>query len=293
MTKRVLVTGAQGQLGQSIRKVAADFPAFQVDFVGRAELDLTDDRAIQAFFATRSYDYVINAAAYTAVDQAETEVALAAAVNHQAVQQLGEIAKEQGWVLLHVSTDYVFDGTQCRPYLESDAVNPLGVYGRTKHQGEQALLETSPFGAIVRTSWVYSEFGGNFVKTMLRLAEQRDALKVVSDQVGSPTYAGDLAQVLLSMMAHFDSESSPPDMTIYHYSNEGVASWYDLAVATFELQGLPIQVTPIETFEFPTQAARPAYSVLNKRKIKADFKLAIPHWRASLQACLNALQSNR
>lgn len=290
MAKKVLVIGRDGQLGQSLKLCTQNLSGPAFEFVGRSELDLTQPKQIQAFFQSRQFDYIINCAAFTAVDKAEEASDLAEAINHRAVKQIAQIAKETDTVLIHISTDYVFDGTQCRPYVESDATNPLGVYGETKLKGEQAIRLVKPLGCIIRTSWVFSQFGNNFVKTMLRLSEQQDTLKVVGDQIGSPTYAVDLANAIITLISHYEKHSMKPEMTVYHFSNEGVASWYDFACAIFELSGLENHVVPIESSEFPTVAKRPFFSVLNKRKIKVSFDLSIPHWRKSLKKCMGQLQ---
>lgn len=290
MTERVLVIGKNGQLGQSLAKVAAEYPLLTIDFVGREQLDLASSTSVNAFFAVLEQPYaaIINAAAYTAVDQAEFEPELARQVNQQAVGQLAGFAREQGSFLLHVSTDYVFDGQACQPYKETDATGPVSQYGISKLGGEQALLESGCQGAIVRTGWVYSEFGNNFVKTMLRLGRERDELGVICDQVGTPTYAPELAAVLLELVQK-RHEVDGDQVQLYHYSNEGVCSWYDFAVAIFELSGVSCNVRPIATHEYPTPAARPAYSILNKAKIRQHLDAPIAHWRQSLATCLQAL----
>lgn len=288
MPKRILVTGKNGQLGQSLQKISTEFPQFKFVFVGRDELDLSSEKSVEQFLsAAGSFTAIINAAAYTAVDKAESEPELASQVNNLAVAQLAGFAKKQNAALLHVSTDYVFDGKSYRPYDETDTTAPQNQYGSSKLKGEQAMLASGCNGAIVRTSWVYSEFGNNFVKTMLRLGQERDSLGVIFDQVGSPTYAVDLARALLVLL-----ESEPKGgVEIYHYSNEGVCSWYDFAKAIFELRDVSCVVNPIETKDFPTPASRPHFSLLNKAKIKKNTGLKIPYWRDALQQCLNELES--
>lgn len=288
MPKRILVTGKNGQLGQSLQKIAAVYPQFDFVFVGREELDFSSSASIEKFFASAgNFTAIINAAAYTAVDKAESEPELANQVNHLAVAQLASIAKQQNALLLHVSTDYVFDGQSYRPYLETDATAPQNQYGSSKLKGEQAMLASGCTGAIVRTSWVYSEFGNNFVKTMLRLGRERDSLNVIFDQIGSPTYAVDLARALLALLAN-DADFG---VDVYHYSNEGVCSWYDFAKAIFEFANISCEVSPIETKGYPTPASRPHYSLLNKAKIKLQPGLVVPYWRDSLQKCLKELES--
>lgn len=287
MPERILVTGKNGQLGQSLQKIAAEFPQFDFVFVGREELDLNSSASIERFFsAADPFAAIMNAAAYTAVDKAESESELADQVNHLAVAQLAEIAKKQNTILLHVSTDYVFDGKSYRPYVETDGTSPQNQYGFSKLKGEQAMFASGCTGAIVRTSWVYSEFGNNFVKTMLRIGRDRDSLNVIFDQVGSPTYATDLARTLVALFECCVKEN----VEIYHYSNEGVCSWYDFAKAIFELSDVPCTVSPIETKDYPTPVSRPHYSLLNKTKIKLDANLVVPHWRDSLQLCLRELK---
>ena len=229
--------------------------------------------------------FVINCAAYTLVDQAENELELADQINHVAVAKLGEICKRKDIKLIHISTDYVFNGSKNTPYQESDPVDPLSVYGKTKLKGEQALENISPKGAIIRTSWVYSEFDQNFVKTMLRVGAERNKLSVIFDQIGTPTYATDLADAILKMI----DSNKLNDLEIYHYANEGVCSWYDFAKAIFEIKALPCNVTPIETKEYHVPAKRPQYSVLNKNKFKKTFGVQVPYWRDSLKKCLQNL----
>ena len=289
MPNRILVIGKNGQLGQSLQKIAVEFPEFEFIFVGRDELDLASTESIEAFFNKNfNFEAIVNAAAYTAVDHAESEQEFANQVNHLAVRKLSGIAAEQNSFLVHVSTDYVFDGQSYRPYIETDATAPLNQYGLTKLQGEQAMQASGCNGAIVRTSWVYSEFGNNFVKTMLKLGRERDSLNVIFDQVGSPTYAVDLARTLLCLIQQQRTKVIQSS-EVYHYSNEGVCSWYDFSKAIFELANIECSVTPIETRDYPTPASRPYYSLLNKTKIKQHLELGIPYWRDSLQRCLNEL----
>lgn len=288
--KKIVVIGKNGQLGQSLAKLQGVFSQFEMVFVGRESLDLSSSQSIEAYFADKTFDVIINCAAYTAVDQAESEPEQANQINHLAVKQLAEMAKAKEMVFIHISTDYVFNGQGHRPYIESDPVAPQSVYGLTKLKGEQAMQAVNPKGAIIRTSWVYSEFGHNFVKTMLRLGAQRESLNIIYDQVGSPTYAADLARACLQMVNDIPFPSSHEQtVPIYHYSNEGVCSWYDFAQAIFELAHMDCQVSPIETKDYPTPATRPHYSLMNKAKIKADLALEIPYWRDSLKLCLTEL----
>ena len=294
MTKfqTILVTGCTGQLGQSIQSIAADFPEFEFVFANRQGLDLNDEISMAKFFENQTFDIIINCAAHTAVDKAESEPELANQINHLAVQKLARIVKEHRSKLIHISTDYVFSGKQYRPYLETDEVQPQGVYGETKLYGErdiQSILKTNAI--IIRTSWIYSEYGNNFVKTMLKLGQQRDTLNVIFDQVGTPTYAKDLAKSIMCIIKSqaFNKEYFKTD--IVNYSNEGVCSWYDFAKTIFKLTNTQCRVLPVETKDYPTPAKRPHYSVLNKTKIKQTYHLTIPYWKDSLRLCLTALLS--
>lgn len=287
--KKVLVTGKNGQLGRSIKALSSQYPHYQFVFVGRDELNLSCSKNIADYFKNKQYDVIINCAAYTAVDKAEEQQDLAKAINHSAVKQLAEISKENGWVLIHISTDYVFDGANHKPYIESDLVNPQNIYGTSKLKGEQAIQQVGCKAAIIRTSWVYSEYGNNFVKTMLKLGVEREQLNVIFDQIGSPTYATDLALSLLAIVDSIDIDDTGFQQDIYHFSNEGACSWYDFAKAVFELSHTECAVFPIETKDYPTPAQRPHYSLLNKAKIKQQFKLNIPYWKDSLQTCLNKI----
>jgi dTDP-4-dehydrorhamnose reductase len=288
--KAILVTGSSGQLGQSLSSIANHYPDYTFTFANRAELELSDSNSIATFFDHRQFDLIINCAAHTAVDKAESEPELADQINHLAVKQLAELARKHNTKLIHISTDYVFNGTQYRPYVETDDVAPQSVYGETKLKGEQALLTTMPNNAlIIRTSWVYSEYGNNFVKTMLRLGKERDALNVIFDQVGTPTYAHDLAQAIMAIVNSESFNKTTFSSKIYHYSNEGVCSWYDIAKTIFELSNVSCDVSPIETKDYPTPATRPNYSLLNKAKIKQSYKITIPYWKDSLKQCLNKL----
>ncbi|MDD5052471.1 MAG: dTDP-4-dehydrorhamnose reductase [Sulfuricurvum sp.] len=283
---KILVTGANGQLGSEIKELSSHYPQHDFIFADRTMLDLSNLVKIENFFANKHFDAIINCAAYTAVDRAESESELADTINHRFVSMLAKIAKRTSTKLIHISTDYVFDGCNHRPYIESDPTNPQGMYGKTKCDGESAILTIAPANTIIiRTSWVYSSFGTNFVKTMLRLGKERDSLGVIFDQVGTPTYARDLAQAILEVLPSINNEK--PE--IYHYSNEGAVSWYDFAKAIFELSNIQCSVNPITTDQYPTPASRPHYSLLNKTKIKNDFNLSIPYWRDSLKECLITL----
>ncbi|HLD22835.1 MAG TPA: dTDP-4-dehydrorhamnose reductase [Sulfuricurvum sp.] len=282
----ILITGANGQLGSEIRALSVLYPQHEFTFTDRTTLDLSNLCKMENFFDDKTFDGIINCAAYTAVDKAESEKELADTINHRFVSLLAKIAKRNHSTLIHISSDYVFNGQNHRPYIESDPTDPQGVYGRTKCEGENAILSVAPSNTvIIRTSWVYSSFGNNFLKTMLRLGKERDDLGVIFDQVGTPTYARDLAQTILEILPIIKNES--PE--IYHYSNEGVASWYDFAKSIFELSGITCQLNPITTDQYPTPAKRPHYSLLNKAKIKTDFEITIPYWRDSLKECLITL----
>ncbi len=290
---KILVTGANGQLGKSLQTEASNHPQYSVVFADRKALDLSEAKSIDAYFEQNKFDIIINCAAHTAVDKAESEPELANAINHLAVKKLAEVAKQQSSKLIHISTDYVFNGQQHRPYIETDEVDPQGVYGATKLAGEQAVLQSMTEDAlIIRTSWVYSEFSNNFVKTMLKLGTERGSLGVIYDQVGTPTYAGDLAKVIMRIVGHKSFSKSVFTSQIYHYSNEGVCSWYDFAKAIFEYENIQCDVSAIETKDYPTPAKRPHYSVLNKAKIKQTYTIDIPYWKDALQRCLCALKGS-
>ncbi|HWR99896.1 MAG TPA: dTDP-4-dehydrorhamnose reductase [Prolixibacteraceae bacterium] len=284
---KIIVTGSKGQLGRSIQELSSAYPDLTFVFTDIEELDICDTVQVNNFFTAENPAVVINCAAYTAVDKAEKEVVLAEKINHHAVANLAVACKKAGARLIHISTDYLFDGSKSSPYHEKDIVKPRSVYGITKLEGETAILRSEVKAIIIRTSWLYSEYGTNFVKTMLRLGRERDQLSVVSDQTGTPTYAGDLAKLLLDIIRKTSSDSSAFVPGIYHYSNEGVASWYDFTKAIFEYQqDINCKVNPIDTLSYPTPAVRPAYSVLNKSKIKTTFGVGIPYWRDSLRLCL-------
>jgi len=294
MTKlqTILVTGSAGQLGQSFKSISPDYPDYKFVFANRQQLDLGYETSITNFFEHQTFDIIINCAAHTAVDKAESEPELANQVNHLAVQQLANMAKQQNAKLIHISTDYVFNGTQYRPYLETDRAEPQGVYGQTKLSGEQAIQNTLRNNAvIIRTSWMYSEYGDNFVKTMLKLGQERDSLNVIFDQIGTPTYTKDLAKAAMSIVQGRVFKHADLTTNIVHFSNEGVCSWYDFAKTIFELTNIQCQVCPIETKDYPTPARRPYYSVLNKAKIKHTYHLVIPYWKDSLKQCLISLQA--
>lgn len=285
--KTILVTGANGQLGNSIRLLADRHPQYQFLFTDVDTLDITDAAAVKAAVQDNQVNYIINCAAYTAVDKAEDNEELCRRLNSYAVGLLGKAAHEAGAKMIHVSTDYVFSGTSCLPYRETDDTRPVSTYGRTKLAGEEVLMEVCPDAVIVRTAWLYSEFGSNFVKTVLRLGKERDELGFVFDQIGSPTYAGDLAAAIMAIVVSDERDAYIPG--IYHYSNEGVCSWYDFTVKILEIAGINSRVHPIETKDYPTRAVRPPYSVLNKSKIKQTYGITVPHWEVSLRVCMERL----
>ncbi len=284
----ILVTGSKGQLGSEFQKIQNEIPGFVFCFYDLPELDITDKNNLASLINRKNINVIINCAAYTAVDKAEDDKENAFKVNAVGAKILAEVAKESGALLVHISTDYVFNGTAHSPYKENQATQPLGVYGETKWQGEEAIRKVNPSHFILRTSWLYSTFGNNFVKTMQRLGIEKKNLNVIADQVGTPTYARDLAHAVISILSQADSKKHYAET--YHFSNEGVCSWYDFADAIMEISKLGCAVNPIETHQYPTPAKRPAYSVLSKSKIKNDWGIVIPHWRKSLEACIQELE---
>ncbi len=281
----VLITGSKGQLGSEIKELSTEYD-YNFFFTDKKSLDISNQEDINNFIETNNINIIINCAAYTAVDKAEDDETNADKINHLAVKYLSQISKEKNIKLIHVSTDYVFNGEAFKPYVESDTTNPNGIYGKTKFDGEVAMQNINPDNSIIiRTSWVYSSFGANFVKTMLRLAKEKDSLGVIFDQVGTPTYARDLAKAILDILVNVKSEK----VEIYNYSNEGVLSWYDFAKEIMRMAKLECRINPIETTEYPTPAKRPHYSLLNKSKIKQDFELVIPYWKDSLDNCLRTM----
>ena len=282
----IIVTGAHGQLGRSINDISCHFPQYNFTFTDIDTLDISDYRAVELFFLEQQPDIIINCAAYTAVDKAETEPQQAMSINANVVDNLAKLACKNNIFFIHISTDYVFDGKGYKPYKEDDTTNPLSVYGKTKLSGEQAMQKQSCRGVIIRTSWLYSEYGNNFVKTMMRLGAERKQLNVVNDQIGSPTYAGDLAKAIMEIV---NNRKQIEQIEIYHFSNEGVASWYDFAKEIIQLHGCTCEVLPIPSDQFPTPAQRPFYSILDKQKIKSHFSINIPHWKESLEKCLKRM----
>lgn len=286
---KILVTGANGQLGRELRNVLESEIPGQSIYTDVAELDLTDSKAVDLFFKQNEISHVVNCAAYTAVDRAEEEKLECASININAVKNLAIAADSVGAKIIHISTDYVFDGTAHRPYKESDKVNPISEYGTTKRKGETALLALAPESIIIRTSWLYSPYGNNFVKTMMRLGAEHTEIKVVCDQIGSPTYALDLARAIYRvLLSHQWVEG------IFHYSNEGVCSWYDFAKAIHRVAGIKgCNVCPIPTEEYLTAASRPFFSVLDKSRIKATYGADVPYWEDSLIDCINRIKNEK
>ncbi len=289
MKKNILVTGSKGQLGSEIR-LLANHDKDNFIFTDVEELDITDINAVSTFFKNNKTDLIINAAAYTNVDKAETDSDLAKKINIDGVANLSVEAKKYDIPLIHISTDYVFDGTNHTPYTENDTPTPLGVYGKTKYEGELEALKHSKT-VIIRTSWLYSSFGNNFVKTILRISENPE-IRVVFDQIGTPTYAADLAVAIFSIKKTIFESNTKDYAGIYHFSNEGVCSWYDFAVMILKFTEKNTKILPVRSKEFPRPAPRPAYSVLDKTKIKKKFNIAIPYWTDSLQKCLKILEKN-
>jgi len=286
---KILITGAYGQLGNEIKVISASFPDWKFLFTDVDSLDITDENAVNIYFKHNLPDFVINCAAYTAVDKAESDIETAKKVNELAPKLLAKYSKITGARFIHISTDYVFDGEAFKPYSEEDLVNPKSVYGKTKLQGELNCFEENPETVVIRTSWLYSSFGNNFVKTMLRLGTERSQLNVVFDQIGTPTYAADLAVSILVIIKASEENAEKFVPGIYHYSNEGVASWYDFSKAIFEISGINCKVDPVLSGQFPTAAKRPNFSVLDKSKIKNTFGITIPYWKESLKSCIQKL----
>lgn len=273
---KILITGCNGQLGTELGLLLPN--AVKTD---KGDLDITDEKAVRDFVQKNDIDIIINCAAYTAVDKAEDDVVAAQKINVDGPRNLAK----SGAKIIHISTDYVFDGTWHKPYTPDDATNPVSVYGKTKLAGELAVLENADIAVVIRTAWLYSPYGNNFVKTMLRLGAEKPELNVVSDQIGTPTYAADLAKTVVAILPQLNKENSE----VYHFTDEGVCSWYDFATEIMTMAGLQCKVRPIPSSAYPTRATRPHYSVLDKSKIKQVFGVEIPHWRKSLKACLKEL----
>lgn len=284
--RSILVTGGNGQLASCIKDIVKEQKELIFKFASSDDLDVTNFNAVERYFKSNNISHCINCAAYTAVDNSESNQEIAEKINVKGAKNLATICKTFNSILIHISTDFVFDGTQTKPYKENDKVNPISIYGLTKLQGELTIVEHLERNIILRTSWLYSEHGQNFLKTMLRLGSERDSLSVVADQIGTPTYAGDLAKVIVAIVG-----KEKPMFGTYHYSNEGIASWYDFAKAIFDISNIKIDLLPIKTEAYPTPAKRPMFSVLDKSKIKNDMGLEIPYWRDSLKGCLLNMKS--
>lgn len=276
----ILVTGSRGQLGSEIRELSAHAMQHRFFFLDLPDLDITDPHQVESFCTRNQIHAIVNCAAYTAVDRAESDAGAAYRVNSDGAAVLASCAAGRGAMLMHISTDYVFNGNTWRPYRESDQASPLGVYGKSKWEGEERIREIAPSHIIIRTSWLYSPYGANFVKTMLRLGAERESLNVVFDQIGTPTSAADLAGGIMCILDR--AEPASRYALTYHYANEGVCSWYDFAVSIMEMAGLDCRIEPVDSSAYPQAAERPHYSVLDKSAIKKDWQLRIPHWRKSL-----------
>jgi len=283
--RNIVVFGASGQLGNCLKKVAGEMRISNIYFPKENEANILDIRSLAAIFVKYQPAFAVNCAAYTAVDKAEDEIDIARKINKTGAANLATVCKQHNAVLVQISTDFVFKGNIPSPLIESDHAEPISIYGLTKLEGEQDVETILKEHFIIRTSWLYSEYGNNFLKTMLKLGGERDELKIIADQVGTPTYAIDLAGAILDIIA-----SGNNTYGIYHYSNEGITSWYDFAKGIFEISGIDVKILPIRTAEYPTKAIRPAYSVLDKAKIKRTFKINIPYWRDSLSTCIERLK---
>jgi len=289
--KNILVTGAYGQLGQELQEISKKYNFFQFTFVDIDDLNITNYGQLKDFFSANTIDYIINCAAYTAVDMAETEAEIAEQVNSKAVSFLAEFANNYKSKIIHISSDYVFDGTAYRPYKEDDQVNPNSVYGQTKLNGEKEVLKTK-HGIVIRTSWLYSSYGNNFCKTMMKLGIDKPEIKVVYDQLGTPTFGGDLAEAIMLIIEKDSKNPATYIPGIYHFSNEGVCSWYDYAIEIMNISDIECKIIPIESKDFPQKANRPHYSILNKSKIKSTYNVNIPHWKDSLKKCIYQIKIN-
>ena len=289
----ILVTGSSGQLGSEIKDISLNYKNFNFFFMDLPELDICNSKQLDVFFIENKVNTVINCAAYTAVDNAEKDIEIAQKVNSEGVVNLVNALKKVDGKLIHISTDYVFDGNSFSPYKEFDDVSPLGVYGNSKRLGELAVINSNIDGIVIRTSWLYSAYGNNFVKKMLSLGNDRDELEVIFDQFGTPTSANDLAKTCLDIINYSKENFINSKGNLYHFSNEGVASWYDFAISIIAIGKIDCYVKPIESKDYPTLAKRPPFSVLNKSKIKNDFEIEIPYWRDSLEICILKLNNKK
>lgn len=284
--EKIIVFGASGQLGQCLKLVAKKYKIDRINFLPEEQANILDQERLRAVFEAEKPEYCINCAAYTAVDKAEDELDLAREINRDGAENLGLLCKEFNATLIHISTDFVFDGNLARPLTELDEARPVNVYGLTKLEGESRIAAVTEKYYILRTSWLYSEFGNNFVKTMLRLGSEKEELRIIADQVGTPTYAVDLADFIFHLITNDNQKYG-----LYHYSNEGVASWYDFAKAVFDLAELPVKAVPIKSMDYVTRAIRPMFSVMDKSKVKETFDINIPYWRDSLIKCVGKLNT--
>lgn len=283
---RILVIGSNGQLASELKQIQNKYSNHQFLFTSQNDLDISDNKSIESIFKNFEPNYTINCAAYTAVDKAESDQESAFKINEKGVENLANHCRNENSYFIHISTDFVFDGKKSNPYTEDDKTNPLSIYGLSKLKGELAIQNSGCDYTIIRTSWLYSSFGNNFVKTMIRLGSERESLNVVADQIGSPTYCADLAMIILSQLENFPNHKN----NIYHYSNEGVASWYDFTYEILKISSLKCQINPIPTTDYPTPAVRPSFSVMDKSKIKRHFNITIPHWKESLASCIHLLR---
>lgn len=290
---KILVTGSNGQVGKELHELSSSYPQFEFVFLSREDMPINNFELVRVFFNSVKPAYCINCAAYTAVDKAESEKDLAFQINGEAVGVLAAICKEHTTKFVHISTDYVFNGEGTYPYTENFPTDPVNVYGASKLEGEKQAIGFDPDSIIIRTSWVYSSFGKNFVKTMIRLMNEKDEVKVVSDQIGSPTYAADLAETILQIIANCQSAADNWHPGIYNYSNEGIISWFEFAQEIKEIINCPCDVKPIKTSEYPTPAKRPAYSVLDKTKIQETFGVELKDWVESLRTCIRIIQLDK
>jgi dTDP-4-dehydrorhamnose reductase len=291
---KILVTGGNGQLGKEIRELASSFSQFEFVFLSREDMPIQNFELVRVFFDSIKPDYCINCAAYTAVDKAESEKDLAFQINGEAVGVLAAICKEHDTKFIHVSTDYVFNGEADYPYTENFPTDPINAYGASKLEGEKQAQQLNPDCIIIRTSWVYSSFGKNFVKTMIRVMSEKDEITVVNDQIGSPTYAADLAETILRIIESFHTHHSPLTVHgIFNFSNEGIISWYEFAKAIKEIINCPCEIKPITTSQYPTPAKRPSYSVLDKTKIQKTFGVELKDWKESLAICIEKIQKQQ
>lgn len=284
---KTLVLGASGQLGQCLKKVAERSQVDYLYFPDEKDSNILDRESLKTLFEEQRPSYVINCAAYTAVDRAEDDVEICRNVNRDGAAIIAHLCENYQATLIHVSTDFVFEGSGHSLLNENDIAEPVNIYGVTKLEGEREVVAVLKKHFIIRTSWLYSEYGNNFVKSMLKLAKERSELNIIADQIGTPTYAIDLAETILAIIA-----SGKTDYGVYHYSNEGVTSWYDFAIAIFEISNISIKVNPISTSQYPTRAVRPHFSVMDKSKIKASFGIEVPYWRSSLSRCIQQLSNN-